>query len=421
MPEYKATVIIPVYNVEKFVESCLVSLTGQTIGFDNIEVLLVNDGSTDNSEAICKGFADKYENVVLYSKENEGLSKTRNYALARANGKYIFFLDSDDRLRADTVKSVTDFFDTVYDEVDLVTYRIIQYFNGVPVITHNRYRTLLKTGVYDLLDPENRFITQTNVNICIKNRGEDNLLFDTTPNFRHEDEKYCCDILREKMKIGFCDKGEYIYNRDNMDSIVSTKFSPENIFDTSMDFYEQLFNSFGRFVPTYYQGIVFNDFRWKLKDGKLLPVHLDGEDWERANIRIDRLLAKIEEDTIVLHPSVPELQRYYWLMRRPNSHPIVLCDDDNVRIVLNGRELLSAKKIKLSIENGRAKLMSPVFFFLKKSQVKVFNNGKAVEFVFEKNMKNTDVADFMPSFYLDAQAENNVTVVINSKEYKTAK
>ena len=126
MPEYKATVIIPVYNVEKFVESCLASLTEQTIGFENIEVLLVNDGSTDNSEKICKGFADKYENVVLYSKENEGLSKTRNYALTRANGKYIFFLDSDDKLRADTVKSVTDFFDTVYDEVDLVTYKIIQ-------------------------------------------------------------------------------------------------------------------------------------------------------------------------------------------------------------------------------------------------------------------------------------------------------
>ena len=104
MPEYKATVIIPVYNVEKFVESCLASLTEQTIGFENIEVLLVNDGSTDSSEKICKGFADKYENVVLYSKENEGLSKTRNYALTRANGKYIFFLDSDDRLRADGIR-----------------------------------------------------------------------------------------------------------------------------------------------------------------------------------------------------------------------------------------------------------------------------------------------------------------------------
>ncbi len=418
MPEYKATVIIPVYNVEKYVESCLISLTEQTIGFGNIEVLLVNDGSTDGSEAICKNFADRYKNIVLYSKENEGLSKTRNYALLRANGKYIFFLDSDDRLQADTIKAVTEFFDTVYDEVDIVTYRIIQYYDNAPVITHYRYRTLLKTGVYDLLDPENRFITQTNINICIKNRGEDNLLFDTTPDFRHEDEKYCCDILKEKMKIGFCDKGEYIYNRDNMESIVSSKFSPENIFDTSMDFYEQLFDSFGSFVPPYFQGIVFNDLRWKLKDGKLLPIHLDAEEWEKANMRIDRLLARIDEDMIVLHPSVPEYQRWYWLMRRPNSHPVVLCEDGKISIVLNGRELFSSKTIKLEIQNSRARLMSPAFFFLRKGQVKLFNNEKTIELRFEKNIKNTDVTEFMPSFCFDEKDENNFTVVVNSKKYK---
>lgn len=421
MPEYKATVIVPVYNVEKFVGGCLNSLTEQTVGFENIEVLLVNDGSTDGSEAICRSFADKYANVTLCSKENEGLSKTRNYALARAKGKYIFFLDSDDRLKPNTIKAVTDFFDTVYDEVDLVTYKIIQYYNGVPVITHYRYRTLLKTGVYDLNDPDNRFITQTNINICIKNRGDDNLLFDTTPNFRHEDEKYCCDILREKMKIGFCDDGEYIYNRDNMDSIVSTKFLPEKIFDTSMDFYERLFESFGRFVPTYYQGIVFNDLRWKLKDGKLLPIHLEGDEWETANARIDRLLARIEEDTIVLHPSVPEYQRYYWLMRRPNSHPIVLCDEGEVSVVLNGRKLMSEKNIKLKVENGRARLMSPVFFFLGKSRMSILNNGKKIDFCFERNMKNTDVLDFMPSFDWDERQENNIRVIINSMEYKCKK
>ena len=418
MAEYRATVIVPVYNVEKYLEGCILSLTEQTVGFENIEVVLVNDGSTDNSEAICKSFAEKYTNIRFYSKENEGLSKTRNYALARSNGKYIFFLDSDDRLRNDTIKSVTDFFDTVYDEVDLVTYRIIHYFNERPVIVHYRYRTLTKTGVYDLTDPKNRYITQTNVNICIKNRGEDNLLFDTTENFRHEDEKYCCEVLREKMKIGFCAEGEYIYNRDNVDSIVSTKFLPENIFDTSMDFYERLFESFGRFVPTYYQGIVFNDLRWKLKDGKLLPVHLDGEEWEKANLRIDRLLAKIEEDTIVLHPSVSEQQLFYWLMRRSNSHPIVLCGKDEFGIVSNGRMLYSAKRIRLNVKDGRAKLMSPVFFFLKKGQIKIFNNEKQIEFSFEKNMKNTDITDFMPSFDIDGQAENNIKVIINSKEYK---
>ena len=86
MPEYKATVIVPVYNVERFLRGCLQSLTEQTIGFENIEVVLVNDGSTDNSEAVCREFADKYDNVFLYSKENEGLSKTRNYGLARSHG-----------------------------------------------------------------------------------------------------------------------------------------------------------------------------------------------------------------------------------------------------------------------------------------------------------------------------------------------
>ena len=414
MPEYKATVIVPVYNVERFLRGCLKSLTEQTIGFENIEVVLVNDGSTDNSEAVCREFADKYDNVFLYSKENEGLSKTRNYGLARSHGKYIFFLDSDDKLRADTVKSVTDFFDTVYDEVDLVTYRIIQYYGEKPVIVHYRYRTLTKTGVYDLTDPDNRFITQTNINICIKNRGEDNLLFDTTPNFRHEDEKYCCDILREKMKIGFCSDGEYIYNRDNVDSIVSTKFSPENIFDTSMTFYEKLFDSFGGFVPTYYQGIVFNDLRWKLKDGKLLPLHLSGEDWEKANIRIDRLLARIEEDTIVLHPSVSENRLFYWLLRRPNSHPIVVCTDKGISIVSDGRKLYETKKIRIAVKYSKARLVSPVFFFLKKDNVRLFNGENEIPLDFKKDMRSDDPLDFMPGFEAD---EGSYTVKINSIGY----
>lgn len=414
MPEYKATVIVPVYNVERFLRGCLKSLTEQTIGFENIEVVLVNDGSTDNSEAVCREFADKYDNVFLYSKENEGLSKTRNYGLARSHGKYIFFLDSDDKLRADTVKSVTDFFDTVYDEVDLVTYRIIHYYGEKPVIVHYRYRTLTKTGVYDLTDPDNRFITQTNINICIKNRGEDNLLFDITPNFRHEDEKYCCDILREKMKIGFCSDGEYIYNRDNVDSIVSTKFSPENIFDTSMTFYEKLFDSFGRFVPTYYQGIVFNDLRWKLKDGKLLPLHLSGEDWEKANIRIDRLLARIEEDTIVLHPSVSENRLFYWLMRRPNSHPTVVCTDKCISIVSDGRKLYETKKIRIAVKDSKARLVSPVFFFLKKDNVRLFNGENEIPLDFKKDMRSDDPLDFMPSFEAD---EGSYTVKINSIGY----
>ena len=121
---FRATILIPVYNVEKYLDGCISSLKEQTEPFENMEILLINDGSRDGSADICRRLADENENVCFYSKENEGLSKTRNFGLRRARGKYIFFLDSDDTLAPDTVKSVVDYFDTVYDEVDMVTYRI---------------------------------------------------------------------------------------------------------------------------------------------------------------------------------------------------------------------------------------------------------------------------------------------------------
>lgn len=416
MPDFRASVIIPVYNVEIFLRDCLESLKKQTIGFDRLEIVLVNDGSTDSSEAICREYAETYENIFFFSKENEGLSKTRNYALARAHGKYIFFLDSDDQLKENTIEAVTNFFDTVYDEVDLVTYRIIQYYNAKPTVVHYRYRTLTKTGVYDLWEKKNRYIVQTNVNICIKNRGEDNPFFDTTKNFKHEDEKFCCDILREKMKIGFCAEGEYIYNRDNVNSIVSSGFSPEIIFDTSMDFYEQLFDSFGDFVPTYFQSIVFNDLRWKLKDGKLLPTHLDSDEWIKANRRIDKLLQRIDEDTIVLHPSVSKYQLFYWLMRRPNSHPTVL-NEETLAITLNGRRLYEEKSVRINVEDGKARLMSPVFFFLNERNVKLFKDGEEIVLNYKKEGKSDDVFCLMPEFELQ-DTEGEYKLIIGTKEYQ---
>ncbi len=422
---YRASVVVPVYNVEKYLAGCIDSLLNQTIAFSELQVLLINDGSKDGSEAICKDYADKYENIFLYSKENEGLSKTRNFGRSKAEGKYIFYLDSDDTLAPDTVKSVCDFFDTVYDEVDLVTYKIIQYYNGRPIIVHYRYMTLIKSGVYDLNEPDNRFIAQTNINICVKNTGGNNISFDTTPNFRHEDEKYCCDILCRKMKIGYCADGEYIYNRNNVDSIVSSQFSPENIFETSMQFYEELFSSYKGRVAPYFQGIVFNDFRWTLTDGKFLPTHLDGEEWEKANRRIDYLLSRMDADAILLHPSVSASDMFYWLKRRGGC--TVVNTADSLGICCEGRVIYNEKKIKVQKTEDADKvtltLKSPVFNYLKKSQIEIKKDGKPIDFTF--NEKHTDKAScepgsFYPSFSVNTAeaAASKFTVSINSIEYK---
>lgn len=95
------SVIIPVYNVKDYLEQCINSVIGQTI--DNIEVILVDDGSTDGSEVICDKFASQYENISVYHKENGGQGSARNIGIKEAKGKYIYFLDSDDYIVPDAL------------------------------------------------------------------------------------------------------------------------------------------------------------------------------------------------------------------------------------------------------------------------------------------------------------------------------
>ena len=90
----KVSIIIPVYGVEKYIERCLDSVINQTL--KDIEIIIVNDGSRDNSLKICKIYQEKDNRIQIYSKLNEGLGLTRNYGMDRANGRYIAFLDSDD-------------------------------------------------------------------------------------------------------------------------------------------------------------------------------------------------------------------------------------------------------------------------------------------------------------------------------------
>jgi len=91
----KVSIIVPVYNVEQYLEKCLESLVNQTL--KDIEIILINDGSPDNSEKIIKKYQKKYQDKIVYiKKENEGQGEARNWALKIAKGEYVTFVDSDD-------------------------------------------------------------------------------------------------------------------------------------------------------------------------------------------------------------------------------------------------------------------------------------------------------------------------------------
>lgn len=92
----KISIIVPVYNVERYLNRCLDSIINQT--YNNIEIILVNDGSTDNSLEICNSYREKDSRVVVINKKNGGQSSARNSGLKASTGNYIMFVDSDDKI-----------------------------------------------------------------------------------------------------------------------------------------------------------------------------------------------------------------------------------------------------------------------------------------------------------------------------------
>ena len=124
----KVSVIVPVYNVEKYLEQCLNSIINQT--YKNIEIIIVNDGSTDNSLDIIERFRNKNKNksIKVISQENKGISEARNTGLKNAVGEFILFVDSDDYLELNCIARSVE--TIINDRSEIVIFNYTKVFNG---------------------------------------------------------------------------------------------------------------------------------------------------------------------------------------------------------------------------------------------------------------------------------------------------
>ncbi len=102
--EVKLSIIVPVYNVEKYLNECIDSIINAYV--DGVEVILIDDGSTDRSSVICDKYEEQYDYISVKHKKNGGLSSARNTGINMAKGKYIWFVDSDDYIKSDSIECV---------------------------------------------------------------------------------------------------------------------------------------------------------------------------------------------------------------------------------------------------------------------------------------------------------------------------
>ena len=210
----KVSVIVPIYNVEKYLPKCLDSLVNQTL--DDIEIILVNDGSLDDSGKIAKEYSEKYKDKIIYlEKENGGLSDARNYGIPYATGEYIAFLDSDDYIDIDAYKQMYE--KAKKEEADFLECDFIwEYPNKQVIDKRIDYKNKQEMLAVVRVVAWNKLIKR---DLIIKN----NIRF--PKGLRYEDIEFTYKLLPYLNKISYIDKNfiHYVQRNNSIANVQNEK------------------------------------------------------------------------------------------------------------------------------------------------------------------------------------------------------
>lgn len=237
------TVVIPIFNVEKYLPKCIMSVINQT--YKSIDMILVDDGSTDNSGRIADDFAEKYENITVIHKPNGGLSDARNTGLDMVNTPYVTFVDSDDYIEPNMYSDLLKVFQN--EEVDVSIGSVwYEQENGVK-------KTPYKIGVVRTWNQKEALIkllshNYFNMSFCDKVfrtdlftrsfAGEDTLRFPVGK--KCEDQHIMCKLLARSRKIHYSSEPYYHYiQRPGSISRNSTiSIAPIEAAEAQLNFYQ---------------------------------------------------------------------------------------------------------------------------------------------------------------------------------------
>lgn len=289
--ERKITLIVPVYNKEKYLNDCFSSIVRQSVDKSRLEVLLVNDGSTDGSLGICKRFAEEYPFFKVINKENGGVSSARNAGIREAQGDYIAFLDADDSLNDVALEKILETFEELRDETDVVSYHLSYHHADGRITYHKRDKWLTETGLYDL--EKFPYIAQTTMNIAVKNCKSAPILFDEELKVG-EDQKFVTSNLVDKGVLGYCAEAEYRYVRDGS-GVASVGNNPLYAYDDMIRLFEFFLDvaSSNERIALYAYALILYNVAWRLKGNNLFPMYCVGEERKKQDLRLESVLSEI--------------------------------------------------------------------------------------------------------------------------------
>ncbi|WP_077154410.1 glycosyltransferase [Bacteroides bouchesdurhonensis] len=229
----KASIIIPVYNTKKYVRQTVKSIMNQTL--KELEIIIINDGSTDESLKIVEELALQDNRIQIYSQANQGLSVARNEGIAHAQGEYLYFMDSDDLLNTNALEMC--YHKCEEKELDFVFFDARTFrddgFTNIPQLSYQHTEKLEDNKVYSGIEVlkmqlQNYVFTPSACLNVIRRRflADCHLLF--YPGIVHEDQLFTVKLYLQASKVA-CIHQAFFQRRLRDNSIMTSKFSSNNL------------------------------------------------------------------------------------------------------------------------------------------------------------------------------------------------
>lgn len=300
--EYKISVVTAVYNVEDYLAEMIDSIVEQTIGFENIQLILVDDGSIDSSGEICDQYALQYpNNIVVIHKENGGVSSARNEGLRHIKGEYVNFTDADDKLKEDALEKMYNYLKENEEWIDLVSIRV--HFFGKSGGGHPLNYRFNKTRLVDLRQEYNCIQLAINCTL-IKKDCFNKRYFDVGLAYA-EDAQLVVDILLDKMRYGIVRGTCYFYRkRDTEDSALDVGRNKIGYYVPYMEKFilYSLENAKLKkgYVPHFVQYTCMYDLQWRLNKYPLVNLGVLEEEQQQEYKKLIRQAIQYIDNEIVL-------------------------------------------------------------------------------------------------------------------------
>jgi len=311
--KYKFSVIMPIYNVESYLSEAIDSVIMQTIGFeDHIQLILVNDGSSDGCGDICNEYKCKYpENIIYIEQENKGVSYARNAGIPYIQGKYVNFFDSDDKWSPDAFEKVWNFFMQHGDEIDVACCRSL-YFEAMQG-EHNlnnkfkngdRVVDIRETPRFILLNVTTAFISE---DVVKTERFDERLSIG-------EDSKYITKTILNKEKYGAVGSAIYNIRKRQAKSSITQNYNISRYNETIEYYYKYMLDysmeRYSELLP-YIQHVVLNGLKYRVLETP--KSFMTTYQWQEYTDRVIDIIRRIDDSVIATTNNIHVLTKIYLL------------------------------------------------------------------------------------------------------------